>query len=50
LIKAYGKAEVKEKAFNFFQACYGNEYQILNIVDVTERKISEKEYLKNMLV
>lgn len=43
LIEAFGIAEAKEKAFNFFQACYGNNYNILNIVDVSERKILNKE-------
>jgi hypothetical protein len=50
LIKAYGIAEAKEKAFHFFQACYGNDYNILNIVDITSRNISAVEYLKNRLV
>lgn len=43
LINAEGKAEAREKAFNFFQACYGREYNILSIVDVTDRKIIDKE-------
>lgn len=43
LIEAYGLAEAKEKAFHHFQACYGNEYNILNIVDVTERTIIDKD-------
>ena len=49
LIKAYGIAEAKEKAFNFFQACYGNDFNLLDIVDISGRKISNSEYLKNRL-
>jgi hypothetical protein len=45
LIEAYGVAEAKEKAFHFFQACYGNNYNILDIVDVSGRKILEKQRL-----
>lgn len=50
LIKAYGIAEAKEKVFHFFQACYGNDYNILNIIDISGRNISENEYLKNRLI
>jgi len=46
LIKAYGIAEAKEKAFHFFQACYGNDYNLLSIVDVSDRNIPEKEFLR----
>jgi len=49
LIKAYGIAEAKEKAFNFFQAYYGNNYNLLDIVDVSHRNIDNKTYLKNRL-
>jgi len=48
LIKAFGITEAKEKAWRFFQACYGNKFNILDIVDITERKISNKEYLKTV--
>jgi hypothetical protein len=43
LIEAQRIAEAKEKAFHFFQACYGNDYNILSIVDVSNRKIIDKE-------
>lgn len=49
LIKAYGIAEAKEKAFHHFQACYGNDYNILDIIDISDRNISEKIYIKNRL-
>jgi len=43
LIDAHSKAEAKEKAFHFLQACYGREYNILSIVDVSDRKIINKK-------
>lgn len=43
LIEAFGIAEVKEKIFNHFQSCYGNDYNILNIFDITDRNLSQKE-------
>lgn len=36
LIKSWGYAEAKEKAFHHLQSCYGNEYNILSFKDVTE--------------
>ena len=49
LIKAYGEAEAKEKAWQGLQACYGNDFNILGILDITERKISNFTYEKNRL-
>lgn len=48
LIEAHGQAEAKEKAFHHFQACYGNNYNILDIVDVSNRDIRNKD--KHMLI
>lgn len=49
LIKAYGIAEAKEKIFHHFQSCYGNNYNILDIIDITNRNITKKEYIKHRL-
>ncbi len=49
LLKAYGIAEVKEKIFNHFQSCYGNNYNILGIIDITNRNLTDSEYQKNRL-
>jgi len=46
LIKAYGIVEAKEKVFHFFQACYGNDYNLLFIVDFSDRNITEAEFLR----
>lgn len=43
LIEALGYAEAKDKAIHHFQACYGNEFNILDIVDVSNRIIVDKD-------
>ena len=50
LIKAYGIAEAKVKAWIFLQACYGNSFNILAVIDVSDRDILRNQYLTNQLI
>jgi hypothetical protein len=48
-VKAYGYAEAKEKILSHLTACYGLDYDLLHIIDVTDH-VSIAEYDKNKLI
>jgi hypothetical protein len=49
LLKAYDYTDAKEKACTFLSGCYGTDFNILDIVDCTNRKITDADYIKNRL-